>query len=137
MEILLVLRATLVHNIKMACLMWKKQLLVTQDQYIGGIEHATMHLLYFRFFHKLRDAGFVTSDEPADKLLCQGMVLADAFYYTSPTNERIWVSPTLVTLSVMKGRIIKATDPEGRELVHSGMTKQMKSKITVLTHKKW
>ncbi|HHF6203980.1 TPA: leucine--tRNA ligase [Haemophilus influenzae] len=100
------------------------------DQYIGGIEHATMHLLYFRFFHKLlRDAGFVTSDEPADKLLCQGMVLADAFYYTSPTNERIWVSPTLVTLERdEKGRIIKATDPEGRELVHSGMTKMSKSK---------
>ena len=99
------------------------------DQYIGGIEHATMHLLYFRFFHKLlRDAGFVTSDEPADKLLCQGMVLADA-YYTSPTNERIWVSPTQVTLERdEKGRIIKATDPEGRELVHSGMTKMSKSK---------
>lgn len=100
------------------------------DQYIGGIEHATMHLLYFRFFHKLlRDAGFVTSDEPADRLLCQGMVLADAFYYTSPTNERIWVSPTQVTLERdEKGRIIKATDPEGRELVHSGMTKMSKSK---------
>ena len=100
------------------------------DQYIGGIEHATMHLLYFRFFHKLlRDAGFVTSDEPADRLLCQGMVLADAFYYTSPTNERIWVSPTRVTLERdEKGRIIKATDPEGRELVHSGMTKMSKSK---------
>ena len=100
------------------------------DQYIGGIEHATMHLLYFRFFHKLlRDAGFITSDEPADKLLCQGMVLADAFYYTSPTNERIWVSPTQVTLERdEKGRIIKATDPEGRELVHSGMTKMSKSK---------
>ena len=40
------------------------------DQYIGGIEHATMHLLYFRFFHKLlRDAGFVTSDEPAQKII--------------------------------------------------------------------
>lgn len=100
------------------------------DQYIGGIEHATMHLLYFRFFHKLlRDAGFVTSDEPADKLLCQGMVLADAFYYTSLTNERIWVSPTQVTLERdEKGRIIKATDPKGRELVHSGMTKMSKSK---------
>ena len=100
------------------------------DQYIGGIEHATMHLLYFRFFHKLlRDAGFVTSDEPVDKLLCQGMVLADAFYYTSPTNERIWISPTQVTLERdEKGRIIKATDPEGRELVHSGMTKMSKSK---------
>ncbi|AFU19139.1 leucine--tRNA ligase [Actinobacillus suis] len=100
------------------------------DQYIGGIEHATMHLLYFRFFHKLlRDAGILNSDEPATKLLCQGMVLADAFYYTSPTNERIWVSPTQVTLERdEKGRIIKATDPEGRELVHSGMTKMSKSK---------
>ena len=100
------------------------------EQYIGGLEHATMHLLYFRFFHKLlRDAGFVTSVEPAQKLLCQGMVLADAFYYTSPTNERIWVSPTQVTLERdEKGRIIKATDPEGRELVHTGMTKMSKSK---------
>ncbi|WP_032092475.1 leucine--tRNA ligase [Necropsobacter rosorum] len=100
------------------------------DQYIGGIEHATMHLLYFRFFHKLlRDAGLVASDEPTKKLLCQGMVLADAFYYTSPSNERIWVSPTKVTLERdEKGRIIKATDDEGHELVHSGMTKMSKSK---------
>ena len=57
------------------------------------------------------------------------MVLADAFYYTSPTNERIWVSPMQVTLERdEKGRIIKATDPEGRELVHTGMTKMSKSK---------
>lgn len=49
------------------------------DQYVGGIEHACMHLLYSRFFHKLlRDAGYVTSDEPFKQLLCQGMVLADA-----------------------------------------------------------
>ncbi|MDO4430169.1 MAG: leucine--tRNA ligase [Lonepinella koalarum] len=100
------------------------------DQYIGGIEHATMHLLYFRFFHKLlRDAGLVSSDEPANKLLCQGMVLADAFYYTSPTNERIWVSPTKVTVEKDdKGRIIKAIDDEGHELTHAGMTKMSKSK---------
>ncbi|MFC0308991.1 leucine--tRNA ligase [Gallibacterium trehalosifermentans] len=100
------------------------------DQYIGGIEHATMHLLYFRFYHKLlRDAGLLTSDEPATKLLCQGMVLADAFYYTSPTNERIWVSPTQVTITRdEKGRIIKAVDTEGHELVHAGMTKMSKSK---------
>ncbi|HBO39149.1 MAG TPA: leucine--tRNA ligase [Pasteurellaceae bacterium] len=100
------------------------------DQYIGGIEHATMHLLYFRFFHKLlRDAGLVQYDEPTKKLLCQGMVLADAFYYTSATNERIWVSPTQVTLERdEKGRIVKATDDKGRELVHAGMTKMSKSK---------
>ena len=100
------------------------------DQYIGGIEHATMHLLYFRFFHKLlRDAGLVTTDEPTKKLLCQGMVLADAFYYTGPGNERIWVSPTKVILERdEKGRILKATDEEGHELVHAGMTKMSKSK---------
>ncbi|OBX05015.1 leucine--tRNA ligase [Gallibacterium genomosp. 3] len=100
------------------------------DQYIGGIEHATMHLLYFRFYHKLlRDAGLLSCDEPATKLLCQGMVLADAFYYTSPTNERIWVSPTKVSVTRdEKGRIVKAVDPEGHELVHAGMTKMSKSK---------
>ena len=48
------------------------------DQYIGGIEHAILHLLYARFFHKLlRDAGMVTSNEPFDNLLTQGMVLKD------------------------------------------------------------
>ncbi len=48
------------------------------DQYIGGIEHAILHLLYARFFHKLlRDTGLVNSDEPFQRLLCQGMVLKD------------------------------------------------------------
>ncbi|MBS0200673.1 MAG: leucine--tRNA ligase, partial [Proteobacteria bacterium] len=51
------------------------------DQYIGGIEHAILHLMYFRFFHKLlRDAGMVHSDEPATRLLTQGMVIAETFY---------------------------------------------------------
>lgn len=100
------------------------------DQYIGGIEHACMHLLYARFFHKLlRDCGMVNSDEPFKQLLCQGMVLADAFYYTNEKGAKVWVSPTEAILERdEKGRITKAVDSEGNELVHSGMTKMSKSK---------
>ncbi|MFT4464677.1 MAG: leucine--tRNA ligase [Sodalis sp. (in: enterobacteria)] len=100
------------------------------DQYIGGIEHAIMHLMYFRFYHKLlRDAGLVTSDEPAKRLLCQGMVLADAFYYLRDSGERIWVSPVEVSVERdEKGRIVKATDATGRALVYAGMSKMSKSK---------
>lgn len=100
------------------------------DQYIGGIEHAIMHLMYFRFYHKLlRDAGLVTSDEPAKRLLCQGMVLADAFYYLTASGERVWVSPVDVSVERdEKGRIVKATDATGRELVYAGMSKMSKSK---------
>lgn len=109
------------------------------DQYIGGIEHAIMHLMYFRFFHKLmRDAGLVDSDEPAKRLLCQGMVLADAFYYTGNSGERVWVSPVDATVERDdKGRIIKATDPQGRELVYAGMSKMSKSKTTASTRRRW
>ncbi|QGX90937.1 leucine--tRNA ligase [Tatumella sp. TA1] len=100
------------------------------DQYIGGIEHAIMHLMYFRFFHKLlRDAGLVNSNEPAKRLLCQGMVLADAYYYVGANGERNWVSPVDVTVERDdKGRVTKATDNTGREVVYAGMSKMSKSK---------
>lgn len=100
------------------------------DQYIGGIEHACMHLLYARFFHKLlRDAGLVSCDEPFKKLLCQGMVLADAFYYNAEDGSKVWVSPLDVkTTRDEKGRIISAVSSDGHQLVHAGMTKMSKSK---------
>src|SRR6185437_15499168 len=64
------------------------------DQYIGGIEHAIMHLLYFRFYHKLmRDAGMVHSDEPAQNLLCQGMVIADTFHRDNTDGSKDWINP--------------------------------------------
>ncbi|GLP98009.1 leucine--tRNA ligase [Paraferrimonas sedimenticola] len=100
------------------------------DQYIGGIEHAVMHLLYSRFYHKLlRDEQLVDSDEPFENLLCQGMVLADAFYWEDDKGGQHWVSPTEVNVERDdKGRIAKATDKDGHELIHAGMVKMSKSK---------
>ena len=101
------------------------------DQYIGGIEHAILHLLYARFFHKLlRDAGLVESDEPFKSLLCQGMVLADAYYYTTENGAKEWVNPADVTTERdEKGGIARVTETAtGRELTFSGMSKMSKSK---------
>ena len=99
------------------------------DQYIGGIEHAILHLLYARFFHKLlRDTGLVKGDEPFKSLLCQGMVLADAFSYTNENGSKEWVNPVDVEAERdEKGRLAKATF-EGNELNHEGMIKMSKSK---------
>jgi len=101
------------------------------DQYIGGIEHAILHLLYSRFYHKLlRDEGLVNSDEPFAGLLCQGMVLADSYYYEDEQGGKVWVSPTEVQIETdEKGRVVSATHKEtGRTLIHDGMSKMSKSK---------
>lgn len=101
------------------------------DQYIGGIEHAILHLLYSRFFHKLlRDEGLVESDEPFKRLLCQGMVLADSYYSEDEVGKKTWHAPSDVTVEKDdKGRITKAwlTD-SGETVTHGGMTKMSKSK---------
>ncbi|MDP5150175.1 leucine--tRNA ligase [Rheinheimera baltica] len=101
------------------------------DQYIGGIEHAILHLLYSRFFHKLlRDVGLVNSDEPFKRLLCQGMVLAETFYRESENGGKQWFSPQDVTVSRdEKGRILTAVlNSDNQPVVASGMSKMSKSK---------
>ncbi|WP_199609350.1 leucine--tRNA ligase [Flocculibacter collagenilyticus] len=101
------------------------------DQYIGGIEHAILHLLYSRFFHKLlRDVGLVDSDEPFKRLLCQGMVLAETYYRKDEKGGDIWISPSDVeTERDEKGRITKAWHKEdGQPVISAGMSKMSKSK---------
>ncbi len=62
------------------------------DQYIGGIEHAVMHLLYSRFFHKvMRDMELISTDEPFKRLLTQGMVLGPS-YYSNAKNAFLYPS---------------------------------------------
>ena len=100
------------------------------DQYIGGIEHATMHLMYSRFFHKaMRDEGLVNSSEPFTNLLCQGMVLAET-WYKDTDKGRVWVSPGDVTPEKdEKGKIIAGKQiSTGDAVQYAGMAKMSKSK---------
>ena len=101
------------------------------DQYIGGIEHAILHLMYFRFFHKLlRDARMVDSNEPAKNLLCQGMVIAETFYRENPNGSKDWFNPADVdVVRDERGRITGATlRADGQPVVIGGTEKMSKSK---------
>ena len=101
------------------------------DQYIGGIEHAILHLLYARFFHKLmRDEGLVDCDEPFANLLTQGMVLADSFYRDDAASGRTWFNPAEVEMQRdEKGRVLSATlKADGAPVELGGMGTMSKSK---------
>ncbi|AIF47419.1 leucine--tRNA ligase [Dyella japonica A8] len=101
------------------------------DQYIGGIEHAILHLLYFRFYHKLmRDAGLVKADEPATNLLCQGMVIAETFYRDNADGSKDWINPADVEIERDdKARVIGArSKSDGQPVKIGGTEKMSKSK---------
>ncbi|KGE77972.1 leucine--tRNA ligase [Halomonas sp. ND22Bw] len=101
------------------------------DLYIGGIEHAILHLLYARFFHKLmRDFGLVESDEPFQRLLTQGMVIAETFYRPEANGGKEWFNPADVTVKRDdKGRPLSAVlEADGQPVEMGGIEKMSKSK---------
>ncbi len=101
------------------------------DQYIGGIEHAILHLLYARFFNKLmRDVGLVECNEPFTKLLTQGMVVAPTFYREIGEGKKRYINPAEVDVQLDdKGRPTGATlKTDGQPVVIGGTEKMSKSK---------
>ena len=101
------------------------------DQYIGGIEHAILHLLYARFFHKLmRDEGLVASNEPFKNLLTQGMVIADTYYRTLDNGGKDWFNPADVEVELdAKAKVIGAKlKSDGLPVEIGGTEKMSKSK---------
>ncbi|CAN7602445.1 leucine--tRNA ligase [Pseudoduganella sp. LjRoot289] len=97
------------------------------DQYIGGIEHAVMHLLYARFWTKImRDFGLVKFDEPFVNLLTQGMVLNETYYREDAAGKKTWYNPADINLTTDdKGRPQSALLREDGLPVHIGGTEKM------------
>jgi len=105
------------------------------DQYIGGIEHAVLHLLYARFWTKaMRDIGLVAFDEPFTKLFTQGMLLNESYYREDAAGKKRWFYPSEVEVSHdEKGHPVGAIAREdGQPVMLGGIEKMSKSKNNVV-----
>jgi len=101
------------------------------DQYVGGIEHAILHLLYSRFWTKvMRDLGLTKVSEPFKNLLTQGMVVAPTFYREGADGRKQWFNPADVSVVTDdKGRPMSATlTSDGKPVTMGGIEKMSKSK---------
>ncbi len=108
------------------------------DQYIGGIEHAVLHLLYARFWTKvMKDFGLINFDEPFTNLFTQGMLSKECFYRQDNTGKKRWYYPSEIEVTYdEKGRPIGAISKEdGQPVILGGMEKMSKSKNNVVEPK--
>jgi leucyl-tRNA synthetase len=111
---------------------------MSMDQYIGGIEHAVLHLLYARFWTKvMRDMGLVKSDEPFTRLFTQGMLLAECFYREDENGRKRWFYPAEIDVSYdEKGRPTGAVAIDDHQpVIFGGIEKMSKSKNNVVEPK--
>ncbi len=108
------------------------------DQYIGGIEHAVLHLLYARFWTKvMKDFGLINFDEPFTNLFTQGMLSKECFYRQDDTGKKRWYYPNEIEVTYdEKGRPVGAISKEdGQLVILGGMEKMSKSKNNVVEPK--